>query len=400
MPYVTTAGRVVTRSGWDEETRLYLSVPMDYQSGIIANPSSDQIRQALTVALGPWLGYQFTDPASAGGMVAAVFTAIVRPVLDIAPAFMFDAAQYGAGKSKAACALGALVEGQRPGVTPFSAASNDDELRKRLMAGAIAGERFHCVDNVSKRLDSSVLASVLTTGRITDRKLGVSENVNARIKALMTLTGANTALSAELLRRTVHIRIDGGLRPTEAVFEWCPVNRALAERRAIADAVCTVLSGYFAAGAPTVVKGDAGGFADWASLCRGPVNWLIESGLADCLPWTLADPASSMLADASQTDPELEALADMLRTLFILSEGERFVSGDAVNWVAQGENHPDEASGELRSAVLELVGKVALTSRSLGQVLANRRDRPVGGFKLLMQVIPDGKKRIWRVVQT
>ena len=77
-----------------------------------------------------------------------------------------------------------------------------------------------------------------------------------------------------------------------------------------------MLMGYFSAGAPDIVKGDAGGFADWNRLCRQPVLWLAQEGLTDCLPWgDIGDPAVSMLADASVNDPELEATADLMRAL-------------------------------------------------------------------------------------
>ncbi|MDP1899276.1 MAG: hypothetical protein Q8K96_02325 [Rubrivivax sp.] len=398
LPLVTTSGRVVTKPGYDDETHLYLELPREWQPCVPLNPSVSEVRAALVTMMAPWSAYRFADADSAAGMVSAVVAAVCRPVLDLCPAYLFDASQQGSGKTKAACALGALIEGRRPAVTPFAGSSNDDEMRKRMVAGAADGLLFHCTDNATGHLKSSALAAVLTTGRLTDRFLGQSRMVTADIRALITLTGNNASIDADLQRRTVVPRIDAGINPTHRAYAFCPVSEALKQRRQIAEAVCCVLRAYFDAGAPDTIKGDAGGFADWNRLCRQPVLWLAREGLADGLPWTLGDPAGSMLADPAAGDPEIEATGDLLRALHEIADGAVFTAADVVKWAGMGQ-HAGEGSpfGALRSAVLECVGRAELTARSMGRVLMNRRDRPTGGWKLLTRAGHDNTK-VWRVV--
>jgi putative DNA primase/helicase len=401
MPFMTPTGRLVCSAGYDAGTKVYLHLPFDYSLALAEKPTNYDVSLALAVMLGPWWAYAFATPDDAAGMVSAVLAAACRPSLGMCPAVVLDAPQQGSGKTKAALALGAVIEGKVPAVTPFAGTSTDDELRKRMVAGAVDGVRFHCIDNVIGHFKSSALAAVLTSGRLLDRVLGQSRMVEADIKALVTLTSNNTSLDTDLLRRCVRVRIDGGDAPTKRAFAFDPVAMALAKRLQIVEAALTVLRAYFAAGAPDVVSGDAGGWADWNRLCRSPVLWLAQAGLATSLPWVLGDPAASMLAEASDSDPELQALADMLAALWLLSaNGGDFTAADAVRWVRDGEH--DDAEGvhaKLHSAVVELVGGrgADLSARSMGRVMMNRRDRAVQGYKLVAR---DGRSgKAWRVVR-
>lgn len=395
LPYVTSAGRFVARAGYDTETSLYLNAPMDWQS---QTPSIDpeSVRSSLRVLAEPFRAYRFADRDSAAGMVSGVLAAVSRPVLDLCPAYLFDAAVQGSGKTKAATALGALIEGQRVGVTPFSGASTDDELRKRMVAGAIGGIRSQTIDNITGHFRSSALAAVLTNGKLSDRILGQSRMIEAKVRSLITLTANNASMDADLLRRTVQVRIDSGSDPTHRVFAFDPVAVALAQRRRIADAVCTVQLAYFAAGAPDIAGGDAGGFSDWNRLCRQVVLWIVQEGYADALPWpNLGDPAGSMLADPANSDPEIEATGDLLAALWALSEGRDFSSAEVLGWHNDGRDLGG-VPGDLRSAIVECVGKQDINVRGIGRVLLYRRDRVVSGLKLLAR--GGGRLKSWRVV--
>ena len=398
LPYMTPSGRLVTRVGYDPETDLYLDMPMDWQVGVPERPTPDQVRAALSVIAEAFSAYRFVDANSTAGMVSGVFAAVSRLVLDLCPAYLLDASQQGSGKTKAATALGAIIQGERVGVTPYSGASTDDELRKRMVAGVIGGVRSHTIDNITGHLRSSVLAAVLTSGKLSDRILGQSRVIEARVQSLITLTSNNSSIDADLMRRTVQIRIDSGVNPTHRAFAFDPVTVALVKRRQIADAVCTVQRAYFCAGAPDIVAGDAGGFADWNRLCRQPVLWLAREGCDDALPWSIqgGDPAASMLSDPTASDPELEATSDLLASLWALSDGRDFTSGEALAWHNQGRDDEGGACGGLRSAILECVGKQDISARSIGRVFMFRRDRTIDGLKLMAR--RGGRFKSWRVV--
>lgn len=400
-PTATPDGRVLFRPGYDEATRVYVHLPHDYVSRVPDKPSRADLVAAFGVMSKPWRSYRFSTPHDAAGLFSGILAAVCRPVLDISPAYQIDASQPGVGKTILAQSLGALAVGERPAVTPFSGSTSDDELRKRLIAGAIDQSGFQCLDNITGCLKSPVLASLLTSGKLSDRILGQSRNVTVRDRSLFLMTANNASLWADLQRRVVQIRLEGGERPTHRAFAFCPITEALAQRQQIAEAACTLWRAYFNAGAPDVVAGDVGGFRSWNRLCRQPILWAVAEGLTVGLPWQLGDPAFSMLADPADSDPEVEALGDILRTLWAMSEGKDFTANMALGWFAAGAHDAESCAGEFRSAVLECVGlgKVDLSARSLGRVFLNRRDRVVGGLKLLSRSAI-GPMKQWRIVQT
>lgn len=358
-------------------------LPFDYVGKIAATPSNNDVRTALVVMASLFAAYKWATADDAAGILSAVMTAVCRPFMRIAPMFVVDASTPGSGKTKAATALGSLMTGRHEGVTPF-AGPNDDELRKRLMAGVLSGQRFHCLDNLTGFFKSAVLAGVLTSGRLTDRKLGVSSPIDGECKALMTATANNVSLDADLLRRTVRVRIDSGSRPTERLFRFDPVDVATRDRVAIAEAACVLLQAYFNAGAPRIAQDDAGGFGDWVRLCRQPLLWAQREGLTDVLRWTIGDAAASMMVNAEQLDPETEALSDLLRASLDLSDGEPFTASTLLHWWRQGESTAaNDPSVDLREAVNELMpGRKDMTARTLGRALSNRRDRWAAGLCL------------------
>ena len=134
LPYVTPTGRLVTRIGYDPETKLYLDAPMDWECGVPERVGPDDVRAALRVLAEPFKAYCFADADSVAGMVSGIFAAVCRPVLDLCPAYAIGAACQGSGKTKAAQVFGVVLEGRRVGVTPFSGASTDDAASRSANA--------------------------------------------------------------------------------------------------------------------------------------------------------------------------------------------------------------------------------------------------------------------------
>jgi hypothetical protein len=398
LPYPTRTGRVVGRAGYDEETKVYLDLDHEWNPQVPTRPTPEQVRVAVVQMMSPWRDYSFSSPDDAAGMVSSVLAACSRQVMSMCPAILLDAAQQGSGKTKAAMALCALVEGRLPAVTPYSAGGNDDEVRKWLLSCAVGHSRSVVLDNITGHVKSAALAGVLTSGRIAGRVLGESRTVDAAVRFLLTMTGNNASLDADMLRRSVRVRIDAGADPTHKAFAFDPVTEALRQRRRIALAACTIWAAYFAAGSPDIVKGDAGGFSDWNRLCRQPVLWLVREGLADGLPWQLSDPAGSMLADASYSDPEVEALGDLLHSLHEVHAGSPFLAAEVLAlYKAGGVGSGEAVAGRVRSAVDDLMGGRQPNARTLGMMLKNRRDRPARGLKLLEGGMDRDGRKLWSV---
>lgn len=401
LPFATASGRVVCRPGYDEETGLLLHLPRDYTLQVPEKPTPDQVEAAVVQLMRPWRAYTWASPDDAAAAVAAVFLAVCRPVLDIAPAVLVDAAAQASGKTKAAQAIGALLSGRREAVLPFSGV-NEEELGKQLIAGVRRGQVFYLWDNMTGHVKSPTLAAVLTSGRLSGRVLGESRDVDAEFAALFTMTGNNASVDADLTRRSLRLRIDSGANPAQRRFDFDPVAVALAERLKIAEAACTIWRAYFAAGAPRIASDDLGGFSAFNTLCRQCVLWLASEGMAEGLGWQLGDPGASMLADASGSDPEIEAHGDLLLGLNACADGAAFDARTVGQWFKAGEHDDDAGAFALvRSAVHELLnlrGGQEPSPRSLGRMLMNRRDRVVGGLQLRQRPDRHAGSSLWRVV--
>ena len=120
---------------------------------------------------------------------------------------------------------------------------DEEEWRKRITATLRTGPAAVVIDNIRHRLDSSALSSAITTPCWEDRVLGASETLRARVRCAWIGTGNNPALSGEMARRTVRIRLDAKVdRPwLREGFRHPNLRGWVAERRGdIIDAVLTL----------------------------------------------------------------------------------------------------------------------------------------------------------------
>src|SRR5205085_351004 len=82
---------------------------------------------------------------------------------------------------------------------------------KRITAKLRSGSPFILIDNLRHRLDSAAVSAGITTTTWEDRILGVSEVARLPVRCAWMATGNNPAMSTEIARRTVRIRMDAKL---------------------------------------------------------------------------------------------------------------------------------------------------------------------------------------------
>jgi hypothetical protein len=230
-PTITPAGRVIQTGGYDEETGLYLDLPDRTQwPGVPESPSAAELRDGMDRLWTPFRDFPFKSPKDKGAHLAALLTAVVRPLLPTAPGTLYTAPSAGSGKTLLALCLAALA-GQDPEVMP--SVEEDEELRKRVLAVAREGTRVIILDNLSGSLQSNALCSLLTSTRYSDRVLGASTMVSVPTSFSVLITGNNLSIVGDLNRRLLRCEIDP---------RW--VGPVVDRRTAGADcrrpAVCTV----------------------------------------------------------------------------------------------------------------------------------------------------------------
>jgi hypothetical protein len=385
IPFIRIDGSIVDRPGYDSVTRIYADFDVDEVAPIPRDPCGAEVIAALRAMWAPWSEFPFATDADRGAMLAAIITAVCRPVLDTAPAFMFEAPTPGSGKTLAASALGAVTRGTRGGITPFVDGMNmEQELVKKIVSMVAAGETFFLLDNVVGTLKSAVLASLLTNGAIRERLLGSSNWFEGDARLLVCATSNNASLDRDLSRRFVRVRIDSGMeQPQAREFGFDPAEQALAGRMEIARAVLVLLRAFFSAGAVKLGQGTAG-FAEWCLVCREPVLWADQQGYTVAAGiGRVIDPARSILQQAAFEDPESAAFAELLAGIHGQTQGYPFTARELHHYWISGETSSDQNLLAIRDGVCGLLpGRRDVTPVGLGRLLQFRLNRPAAGLVL------------------
>lgn len=368
-PVITGEDHVIDRLGYDAKTQLYLALD-DTPPEVPAMPNAQEITDSLAMIEDIFKDFPFVDAVSKGVLLSAVFTAVVRPVLNTAPAFGFDAPKQGSGKSYLAECLGMLNAGEKPQALP-NLNKNEEEIRKRLFSLLLEGRSTILWDNVVGHFDSAAMASFITSEYFSDRVLGKTlMGKKMANRSLLLFTGNNLQFAGDMPRRVLVARLNTNLEnPTQRSFNFNPLSYIKNKRQAIVRAALTLIRAYLQS--DDAEQGAAlyplAGFDDWDTLCRQPVAWIAKTNA------NYADP-KKCIDDAIVHDPEQDALFDLL-TALQEQFGSKFFTAKHVATALE-----DAFDSELREALEDIVGKNALTSKSIGRVLNFRRERIANGL--------------------
>ncbi|RZU98781.1 hypothetical protein [Spiribacter vilamensis] len=391
-PILRADGSLLDKPGYDAETGLLLdaSTPDDWPA-IPSHPTEEQIRAAAEVVWEPFAHFPYVDAMSRGVQMAAILTAVQRPILETAPGFGMNAYKAGTGKSKAAKAT-AWFGGSEPVESPWS--DQAEEQRKRIMAGLMAGPASMMFDNISEPIKSDALNAALTASWFKDRKLGVSEEIYAPTRTLMLATGNNLRVAGDLSRRVLVATMDHGVESPETLqFPFDPVARVRDRWLQYRAAALTILRGFMAAGAPRRAAGEMGSFERWDALIRQCVVWMNDEFLA---PVTLDDPLDAVRANYD-ADPETQKLRALIATWHDI-HGTDAVRAATLIDEAKRAMFGDEQAVMLDETLQEIAGeRGVINPRRLGRWIEGRVGRVIDGYRIEQ----DGtyrRAKQWRVV--
>jgi hypothetical protein len=270
-PILDEYGVVRATPGYVESARVVI----DLAPGLDVRPVSDrpidsELVAARRLLLEVLTDFPFAGDADRAHAVAAMLQPFWRErITGPTPLMLIDKPTPGTGGTLLVNAIGIVATGAAPPAT--TEGRDEDEWRKRLTAKLVSGAEVFHLDNVRRRLDTSQLASVLTADVWEDRTLGHSEVVRIPVRCLFLATGNNVALSGEIARRTVSIRLDARsdrpwLRNGFRHPDLCGWVRQ--QRGDLIWAALTLWRAWVVAGAP---EGAArlGMFERWAAVMGG-----------------------------------------------------------------------------------------------------------------------------------
>lgn len=297
LPVVRADGSVASAQGLDTVTGLYVI------NGARRAPrklTTAEMSEAIGRVWAPFAEFPFADQSAKAVCLSAMFTAVCRPALPTAPAFIVNAQTYGTGKTLLSNAILHLTGGD---VSVSAISSDGQEQAKQLTAILDEGPLAVMFDNVKGYLkDSSDFCMALTSPVYKGRLLGQSKMLKLPNRALWVLNGNNVGVSGDAVRRILPINLRSAENPELAVHGFDPVAVIRENLDALRADLVDLLVTYAAYGL-TDTRAKIGGYASfegWNTLVRGAVVW-----------YGWGDPIAEMQAQ-QDADPEVEKLGLIL----------------------------------------------------------------------------------------
>ena len=366
-PVLRVDGSVLDVAGYDADTGLLYEPSQEFDR-IPANPTKDDAAKAAAELLEVVQDFPFEDEkAHRAAWLASILTPLARFAFPgPAPMFLIDANTPGTGKGLICDTIGYIVTGRPIGRTSYP--SEDDEMRKRITATALAGDRMVLLDNIDGTLGTPSLDAMLTATTWKDRILGRTENsTDIPLSAVWYATGNNILLGGDIVRRICHIRLSTGVENPEGrtdfhhpdLLGWITENR-----RRLVPAALTILRAYCVAGRPKQDIRPWGSFEGWSQLVRTSLVWIGQT-----------DPVQTRHKLARESDQSTNSLRSLIHG-WLQADPKR----EGITVVAALKMAADHAElcPDLCNALAELGGKNP-NPRSLGMKLHHLRHRIVDG---------------------
>jgi hypothetical protein len=330
---------------------------------------------ARTLILDELLGdFPFTSDAERAHAVALLLLPFARDLIDgPTPLHLIEKPSPGTGATLLVSAL--LWPALGRDVPMLTEARDEDEWRKRVMAKLSTSPIVTVIDNLRRRLDSAALASVLTARTAEDRILSTSTIMTAPVTCAWVATGNNPALSNEITRRTVRIRLDAHVdRPwLRDGFRHSDLRGWMQARRPdLVAAAVVIIADWLDAGCPRAST-RMGQFEAWSEIMGGILE---QAGISGFLG-NLAE-----FYDAS--DDETATWAAFV-TAWAERHGTTAVGvGDLFNLITS-------------DLPLDLGDKGERSQRTkLGRLIGSMRDRCFAGYRIVA-ALPEKRVARWQL---
>ncbi len=380
-PILRGDGTVLATPGYDGTTGLILE-PTGTIHPIPEVPSRQDALAARDALLDVVVDFPFGSEAHRSAWLASVLVFFARQAISgRVPMTLFEAPAAGTGKTLLADTIGMICLGRE--LAKMANTTDDAEMRKRLLAIALAGDSLVLLDNVRGGFGTPSLDMALTAGVIRDRILGLSEERTVPLDSIFMASGNNVELLGDTRRRVLHCRIDSGEeRPEERQgFRHSPLLPWIqAERPRLVAAALTILRAFHVAGRPQIGKVRPwGSFEEWQALVCGAIRWL-----------DLAAPEDTR-EGLVEGESESERLGALLRAW---REAQPAIGMTATEALALSLAHP--ALRPALDAACPPRGGGAATAESVGYGLRRFRERVLGGLRFVRAGERGGAK-LWLV---
>jgi hypothetical protein len=281
VPRIDDDGTIQFISGYDPQTGLFNDRPTTFD--VSPKLSRDEARRLATEKLlYPFSLYRFEDPAAGKALLlAAMFTALERAFLPLAPMFVVRSSMPGTGKGLIVRGLTQLAFDTAPARATWGATG--EEFEKRLGALLLQTPSAISFDNANGvKIKGDLLESILTEGSADIRPLGHSKIIRVQSRALMMLTGNNPIITGDMARRALSIYIvPKSADPERDYYLFDPVDYIRLHRNELLQTAFLIMKAYRLADMPQPNLLAVGSFNEWSRRVRDVVYWLTDYDVSE-----------------------------------------------------------------------------------------------------------------------
>ncbi len=371
VPCIDDSGKIHSNSGYDPQTGLFHDKSPTFD--VLPNPSLDAARSAAQVLLFPFSKYQFDDPAAEQALLlAAIFTAIERPFLPVAPMFVVRSSMPGTGKGLIVRALVRLAFDTAPVFITWG--GSGEEFEKRLAALLLQTPGVLGIDNANgMQIKGDLLESIITEGCADIRPLGYSKIIRVQNRSFITLTGNNPIITGDMARRTLSIDIlPRSADPERDRYPFTPVELIQRRRTDFLMAAFTAMQAFRLAGMPRQGLPAIGSFDDWSRRVRDLVYWLTDYDVSEGFRRNKVE------------DPRRQADATLLAALYEHFGEKTFKGANVITVHEKVAVYGSATSSEraLHDALDDVLGSRGVNSKLFGYWARRLNGAHNGGFIL------------------
>lgn len=292
-------GQIVTVPGYDALSQRF--GVFDAAHYVLPEPTLEAAQTSLAMLRAVLCEFHFAQPHDEAAALSGMFTAVLRPSIEFAPAIHAKAHSIGSGKTLLCEVIGAMAG--PGGNRKMSYPKTSDEASKVILSALLEGPAVVEFDDMdSDWLPHGVINRMLTSTHMTERILGSSKVATVSTRTLFLGSGNNVGPIRDLVRRVITITLDPQCAtPATLQYQGDPLATVRKNRAELVCAVLTIVRAWQLAGSPkSNVPNIASYGGAWSNYCRHPLIWL-----------SLPDPATALF-EQLKNDPDREALGKLL----------------------------------------------------------------------------------------
>ena len=292
-------GQIVTVPGFDAISQRF--GVFDAAHYVLPEPTLEAAQVSLSKLRAVLCEFHFAQPHDEAAALSGMFTAVLRPSIELAPAYHAKAHSIGSGKTLLCEAIGAMAG--PGGNRKLSYPKTSEEASKVILSALLEGPAVVEFDDMdSDWLPHGVINRMLTSTHMTERILGSSKVATVSTRTLFLGSGNNVGPIRDLVRRVITITLDPQCAtPATLQYRGDPLATVRKNRAELVCAVLTIVRAWKQSGSPKSHVPNIASFGGaWSDYCRHTLIWL-----------GMPDPATALF-DQLKNDPDREALGKLL----------------------------------------------------------------------------------------